>query len=100
MQHNHDLDVKDKHYLVNDPLIMKEMDLFVKCKLSVANIYNIVKKKYQIKIRYQDVYQRVQQIKHEMGMKEIDIFKEQPLSQYERFVMMLQNEQQRYIDDF
>ena len=33
MQHNYDLDVKDKHYLVNNPLIMKEMDLFVKCKL-------------------------------------------------------------------
>ena len=66
--------------MVNDPLIMKEMDLFVKCKLSVANIYNIVKKKYQIKIRYQDVYQRVQTIKNELGFKDTDVFKEAPLS--------------------
>lgn len=52
MWHNHSLELKDKHYLVNDPMILKEMDLFVKCKLSVGNIFNIVKKKYMIKIRY------------------------------------------------
>lgn len=76
MWHNHSLELKDKHYLVNDPMILKEMDLFVKCKLSVGNIFNIVKKKYMIKIRYQDVYNRVQQIKKDMGMKDCEIFRE------------------------
>ena len=52
MWHNHELIVKDKHYLINDPLLLKELDLFVKCRLSVANIYQIVKKKYAIKVRY------------------------------------------------
>lgn len=55
-QHNHTLEVKDKQLLLTDPLLVKELDMFVKCGLSCANIYNIVKKKYQIKLRYTDVY--------------------------------------------
>ena len=66
--HNHPAEIKDKHYL-NDELIRKELELFAKCGLSVSNIYNIIKKKFTIKIRYQDVYSRISVLKKELGLK-------------------------------
>jgi hypothetical protein len=69
------LEIKDKHYL-NEPMIRKELELFARCQLSVANIYNIVKKKYAIKIRYQDVYNKISVMKKEMGIKERSCFTE------------------------
>lgn len=51
-QHNHPLELKDRHLISNDPLLMKELELFVKCKISIAAIHKIVKKKFKLRVRY------------------------------------------------
>lgn len=94
-QHNHPLELKDKHYL-NDPLIRKELELFAKVGLSVANIYKIIKKKFAVKVRYQDVYNRMTVLKKEMGLKERAILGEGVKTQYEEFIDSLNKEQEKY----
>ena len=42
---------------------MDELTIFIKCKLTVANMHALINKKFKTKVRYQDVYNMVKQIK-------------------------------------
>ena len=61
MQHNHPLEVKDRHTIISSPEMLNDIDLFVRCQVSVSNIVKLLNKKYKgVAIaRYQDVYNLV-----------------------------------------
>ena len=44
-------------------MIENELRLFAKCKVSVNLMVACIQRKYRVKIRYQDVYNLVKQIK-------------------------------------
>lgn len=79
-QHNHPLEIKGRQHLINDPLLMKELDLFVRCNLTCAAIHKIVRKKYKLKVRYEDVYNTIQAVRKELGVTNPYICKEKPMN--------------------
>ncbi|CDW72871.1 UNKNOWN [Stylonychia lemnae] len=69
-----------------------ELRLYVKCKLTVSNMMNCVNKKFGVKVRYQDVYNMVRNIKRING--EDKNIKEQE-SEYEQLIDMLEGYNQK-----
>ena len=59
MQHNHELLVKDRATILSSPEMLKDIQHWVKCKVSVPHIVKLLNKKYERQgalARYQDVY--------------------------------------------
>ena len=53
--HNHELSVKDRCILQNDAVI-KEINLYMDCQVPPATICQLVNKKFNICVKYSDVY--------------------------------------------
>jgi hypothetical protein len=85
MHHNHPIEIKDKH-IISNKQIEDELKLFIKCRLTVAQMHSVINKKFGIKSRYQDVYNLVKNIKRvnedKAGIKEHE-------NDYEQLVEML-----------
>jgi hypothetical protein len=62
MHHNHPIEIKDRH-IINNKQIEEEVKLFIKCKLTVAQMYTVINRKFGVKSRYQDVYNMVRNLK-------------------------------------
>lgn len=62
MHHNHPIEIKDKH-IISNKQVEEEIKLFIKCRLSVAQMQSIINKKFNVKSRYQDVYNQVKNLK-------------------------------------
>lgn len=62
LHHNHAIEIKDRHIIANKQ-IEEELKLFIKCRLTVAQMHHIINKKFNVKSRYQDVYNMVRNIK-------------------------------------
>ena len=62
MHHNHAIEIKDRH-IISNKQIEDEIKLFIKCRLTVAQMHTIINKKFTVKSRYQDVYNMVRNIK-------------------------------------
>lgn len=66
MQHTHELRLKDQCVVINDPSMHTDIQLWLKCGFSVAQITKTLQQKYQkvaTQILYQDVYNLVRQFK-------------------------------------
>ena len=46
MQHNHELVVKDRCTILSNPEMLKDLQHWVKCKVSVPNIVKLLNRKY------------------------------------------------------
>lgn len=66
MHHDHPLEIYDRHFMRNGP-IMEEIKLLASCKVPVCTIYNLVNKKFRQKIRYADVYKVCKDLLQEQG---------------------------------
>ena len=63
MQHNHPLQIKDRSTIISSPEMLKDVELWTKCKVSVPNMVKLLNKKYkEAEARYQDVYGLVKQL--------------------------------------
>ena len=85
MHHNHPIEIQDKH-IINNKQIEEEIKLFLKCRLTVAQMHSIINKKFGVKSRYQDVYNMVRNIKRINEDK--SVLKEYE-NEYEQLVEML-----------
>ena len=47
MQHNHELLVKDRATILSSPEMLKDIQHWVKCKVSVPHIVKLLNKKYE-----------------------------------------------------
>ncbi len=86
MHHNHPIEIKDKH-IISNKQIEEEIKLFLKCRLTVAQMHTIINKKFGVKSRYQDVYNMVRNIKRVHEDKNL-IIKEYE-NDYEQLVELL-----------
>ena len=60
--HNHKLEVKERTLLQNDSII-KEINLYMDCMVPPATISSLINKKFNITVKYSDVYQVIRAIK-------------------------------------
>lgn len=51
MQHTHELKIRDRNNLLSNSDMIADIELYIKCKLSVAHMVKILNKKYARKVK-------------------------------------------------
>jgi len=55
MVHSHPPELLERHF-INNELVIRELQLYVECKLPYNFIHQLINKKFGINVRYNDVY--------------------------------------------